>query len=177
MSRNIEIKAEISPAQQQMAIAVAGELATQPPAILHQKDTFFCVPTKRLKLRQFGDGTAELIAYDRIDCEQPVPSNYYRALVTDPDELLAGLSLVLGVRGVIEKTRRLFLVEQTRIHIDEVQDLGNFLELEVVMHDGQAENQGIEIAQQLMLRLGIENSQLVSNAYIDLLEKRNVTVD
>ena len=55
---------------------------------------------------------------------------------SDPESLKSTLSLALGVRGVVRKTRYLYLVGQTRIHLDDVEGLGHFMELEVVMQTG-----------------------------------------
>lgn len=74
--------------------------------------------------------------------------------------------------GWSEKKRTLFRTGQTRIHLDEVEDLGEFLELEVVLKPDQAVTQGMEIARQIMERLDLEAERLVSEAYIDLLEHR-----
>ena len=84
--------------------------------------------------------------------------------------LKAVLSAALGVRGVVRKQRTLYQVGETRIHLDEVENLGSFLELEVMLSPGQSEEQGVNIAADLMARLGIEESDLVNVAYIDLLE-------
>ena len=172
MSQNIEIKAELSEQQFRDTVtkakSVAGELVEE----LYQKDTFFLVPQNRLKLRQFPDGSAELIAYSRSDSVDPIASNYFRTPIGSPEELVEGLSLTLGVRGVVEKKRLLFLKEQTRIHLDEVTGLGFYLELEVVLAEGESEEYGIQIADDLMGELGIDSSQLVSHAYIDLIENR-----
>lgn len=170
MSRNIEIKAQLSYQQYQSAIDLAEELAGKVAQELLQTDTFFNVPDNRLKLREFADSNAELIAYAREDCEDPVASKYFRTTIGQPDQLIDGLALTLGVRGIVKKKRLLFLVGQTRIHLDDVDQLGHFLELEVVLEDQQTDAYGIQIADGLLDRLGVDKGQLVSAAYIDLLE-------
>ena len=60
---------------------------------------------------------------------------------------------------------------QTRIHLDDVESLGTFLELEVVLEPDQTEKEGIEIAERIMKSLGITKNDLVSKAYIALLIK------
>jgi predicted adenylyl cyclase CyaB len=80
------------------------------------------------------------------------------------------LTRALGVRGVVKKHRELFIVEQTRIHLDEVEGLGSYLELEVVMRDEQSDAEGEAIANQLLEELGVQQEWLISGAYIDLLE-------
>ncbi len=82
----------------------------------------------------------------------------------------SALSVALGVRGVVRKTRTLYLVGQTRIHLDEVAGLGDFMELEVVLHPGQTDEEGQAIARDLMTRLGVEEKDLLEGAYMDLLE-------
>jgi predicted adenylyl cyclase CyaB len=79
------------------------------------------------------------------------------------------LTSVLPVMGVVRKRRCLYVVGQTRIHLDHVEGLGTFVELEVVLRPDQPELEGVMIAKELMARLGIDEPQLVDVAYIDLL--------
>jgi len=65
----------------------------------------------------------------------------------------------------------LFLVDRTRIHLDRVEDLGHFLELEVVLSDGETVEAGEAIAHDLMGKLGISSTQLIEGAYVDLLNQ------
>jgi adenylate cyclase class IV len=74
-------------------------------------------------------------------------------------------------RGVVRKTLSL-LVGQTRVHLDDVEGLGQFMELEVVMQEGQSDAEGQAIAEDLMARLGVEGSDLIEGAYMDLLDSR-----
>jgi predicted adenylyl cyclase CyaB len=82
------------------------------------------------------------------------------------------LSLALGVRGVVRKKRTLYLVGQTRLHLDEVEGLGEFVELEVVLRHGQSDLEGQQIARELMTRLAIREQDLLEGAYMDMLEGR-----
>ena len=59
---------------------------------------------------------------------------------------------------------------RTRIHLDRVEDLGHFLELEVVMTDGEPAEAGVAIAHALLAKLGIAPDQLIERAYVDLLD-------
>jgi predicted adenylyl cyclase CyaB len=173
VARNIEVKARI-PANQIEAIRErAAALALKPPEVLCQIDTFFNIPKGRLKLREFTDGPAELIFYERPDQAGPKPSSYIRLPIVSPKSLHEALSGVLGVRGVVEKRREVLRVGQTRIHLDEVQALGSFLELEVVLRESQPDAEGEVIAEQLLRELGLRTDCLVSAAYIDLLEEVN----
>src|SRR4051794_40554590 len=167
MPTNIEIKARASDfAGLRAAVEV---LSDMPAEILDQEDVFFNVPTGRLKLRILGDDHGELIHYHRIEVSGPKTSNYAIAPTSDPAALKAILTSVLGVIGVVRKRRRLYRIGQTRIHLDEVEDLGQFIELEVVLRPEQSEDEGARIARHLMDRLGIAGDQLVDGAYIDLL--------
>ena len=123
------------------------------------------------KLREFADGGGELIAYRRSDTTGPKCSHYRVVPVADPRALDDALGLVPGRRGVVRKRRELFLAGQTRIHLDEVDGLGAFIELEVVLEEGQPESRGGEIARGVLEALGVSDRQLVADAYIDLLEK------
>ena len=150
----------------------ANELADRTGEFIDQKDTFFNVRQGRLKLREFTDGSGELIYYERPDESGPKTSSYTVSPTSEPRILLDPLSHALGVRGVVEKRRELLIVDQTRIHLDDVQGLGLFVELEVVLDEAQSSEDGQKIARDLMRRLGIEDSDLVSGAYVDLIEKK-----
>jgi len=167
MAANVEIKAKVDDLQKLKSIAE--RLGGGPERILEQEDTFFHVPNGRLKLRALGPTHGELIYYEREDVAGPKPCNYLIARTADPAALKATLTAALGVRGVVRKIRHLHLVGQTRVHLDEVEGLGNFLELEVVLQPGQSPEEGRRIAEGLMRQLGIDESQLIRGAYIDLL--------
>ncbi|MCH2179818.1 MAG: class IV adenylate cyclase [Mariniblastus sp.] len=174
VGRNIEIKARLSRQDFDRIHRVAGELKTQPHVVLEQRDTFFNTFRDRLKIREFSDGTAELISYTRKEQDAPKPSEYTRTPIPEPKTFCEAMASTVGIRGVVIKRRDLFLVGQTRIHLDQVEGLGSFLELEVVLRDDQSPAEGVVVANELMDRLGIDADWLISNAYIDLLESNGV---
>lgn len=169
MPSNVEIKARVQ--DRELLMNRAQTLSGSQGETITQVDTFFVVPRGRLKLRDFKNGHGQLIFYERPDMDGPKLSNYSISPTADPAGLAAVLSDSLGVRGVVMKERRLFLVGQTRIHVDHVKGLGDFLELEVVLADGQSPEEGEVIAQSLMKELGIQPDSLLTGAYIDLLLK------
>jgi adenylate cyclase len=164
----VEIKARVKDPAALQAAALA--LGDGPAQIIKQRDTFYRVPRGRLKLRVFADGTGELIAYDRPNQEGPKTSRYAISPTSDPERLHAALSLTLGVRGVVSKQRTLVMSQRTRIHLDHVLELGDFMELEVVLADDESEADGMAVARDLMAKLGIATTDLVQGAYLDLLE-------
>jgi predicted adenylyl cyclase CyaB len=83
--------------------------------------------------------------------------------------LRESLTLAYGQTGHVEKHRTLFLAGRTRIHLDRVSGLGHFLELEVVLEEHEPSEVGVREAQELLVRLGVEGSQLIEGGYFDLL--------
>lgn len=166
-ARNIEVKARIDSVQALLPRARA--LADGQAQLIEQDDTFFHAPRGRLKLRVFSDGSGELIAYERADGLQARASEYVRVPVSDPDALREALGRALGERGRVRKRRWLLRAGPTRIHLDEVQGLGHFLELEVVMREGEPDAQGVATAEALMQALGLRDAPRVGGAYLDLL--------
>ncbi len=169
MKRNVEIKAaatDLAAVEEK-----AAKLADKGPMALEQEDVFFHCSHGRLKLRRVGE-RAELIAYERSDAAGPKQSRYVVYPTNDPDGLQNALSLAPGVRGVVRKRRTLYLIGPTRVHLDRVEGLGDFVELEVVLSEGQDTEEGLAVPGRLMAELGIAESQLVDKAYIDLLEER-----
>lgn len=169
MATNIEIKARV--ADFAALRARAASLSDQPVAVISQEDTFFNTPNGRLKLRVQEPDRGVLIYYDRPDQDGPKRSDYHLAETRDPTSLKVTLSLALGVRGVVRKTRYLYMSGQTRIHLDEVEGLGYFMELEVVMQEDQSDAEGQAIAEDLMRRLQIPPEALLEGAYMDLIEQ------
>ncbi|MEW4529699.1 class IV adenylate cyclase [Maioricimonas sp. JC845] len=167
MPRNVEIKARVDDLE--AVRARVQTLTSASPEHLTQTDTFFLVPNGRLKLRELGDRTAELIFYDRPDQPGPKASTYTRCPVVDATLLRSVLTASVGVRGVVEKEREVFLHEQTRIHLDRVEGLGTFLELEVAIGDDEPLSTGEAIARDILRFLDVGDDQLVAAAYIDLL--------
>ncbi len=171
MATNIEIKARLKDfdgAQQR-----AARISDTPVDILRQTDTFFHTPQGRLKLRELPDHS-QLIYYERADVSGPKASNYLITRTQDKTEtqnLKALLSAALGIRGIVKKERYLYLAGNTRIHLDKVEGLGNFLELEVVLEADDAHTAGERTAVDLMQKLGVEARDLVNKAYIDLLKQ------
>ncbi|XP_064559200.1 uncharacterized protein LOC135442854 [Zonotrichia leucophrys gambelii] len=137
--------------------------------VLLQTDTFFRVPRGRLKLRRTQDGRGELIFYERPDSAGPKLSKFSITPTADPEGLQAVLSQSLGVLGTVRKERLLFLLGQTRLHLDRVQGLGDFLELEVVLRPEQSEEDRQRVALELLQEFGIGEQDLISGAYLDLL--------
>lgn len=167
MSRNIEIKARVERLDELEARAAS--IADQGPIAIAQDDTFFACPNGRLKLRALSEKNGELIFYRRADAAGPKESYYLITPTAAPDELRATLTEAYGQIGRVRKQRTLYLAGATRIHLDRVEDLGSFMELEVVLGEGQTAEQGIEIAHGLMALLGIAGDQLVEGAYLDLM--------
>lgn len=170
MASNIEIKARVDDFNALKARAES--LSDKPLEIIPQEDTFFNTEKGRLKLRVLAPDLGYLIYYERPDQDGPKRSDYHLAETRDPESLKTALSLALGVRGVVRKTRYLYMAGQTRIHLDEVEGLGHFMELEVVMRAGQNDTEGQAIAEDLMRRLGVREDALLKGAYIDLIESR-----
>jgi predicted adenylyl cyclase CyaB len=168
MPANIEIKARVRDIAALQRRAAA--LSDTPVQVIPQEDTFFNVPRGRLKLRLLGEDRAQLVFYERPDQGGPKRSNYHIFETQDPDNLKTTLALALGVRGVVRKTRRLYLAGQTRIHLDDVEGLGQFMELEVVLRPGQSDADGQAVARRLMQDLGVLPEDLLEGAYMDLLE-------
>ena len=172
-ARNVEIKARVAdPAALRARVAA---LATAPPVMIDQTDTFFTVARGRLKLRRFDDGSGRLIFYERDDTLGPKTSTYSMSACPDARGMEAVLVRALGVRGIVEKRRELFIIGRTRVHLDNVRALGHFLELEVVLRDGEPAADGEREARDLLAKLAVPDAALLAPAYIDLLEERNRT--
>jgi adenylate cyclase len=167
VARNVEIKARIESVEAMTPHVAA--IADRGPIEIRQDDTFFACPRGRLKLRALSAEDGELIFYRRADEKGPTESLYVMAATAAPDALRDTLSLAYGQAGRVRKTRRLYHVGRTRVHLDRVEGLGDFVELEVVLVDGESAQGGVAEAHGLMAALGIAASGLIDGAYVDLL--------
>jgi len=166
---NIEVKARVRDFESLQRAAT--RLSDTPCQTIPQQDTFFNCPHGRLKIRELSPQHGQLVYYQRQDILGPKHSEYRIFETEDPAGLKSILAEAYGVRGVVTKTRYLYKTEQTRIHLDEVEGLGTFIELEVVLQPGQTDAEGQAIAQGLMHELGIEAADLIDSAYMDLVER------
>lgn len=163
--RNVEIKAVDPDPARTLERALA--LGASDQGVLAQRDTYFAVPGGRLKLREQEPGEAELIAYERPD-EASVRVSAYRLVpVAHAGELRAALEAAAGIRVVVAKQRRLLLWETVRIHLDEVEGLGSFVELEAVADVGSDLSRERELVAHVRAALGIEDAALREGSYAD----------
>ncbi|HMD55572.1 MAG TPA: class IV adenylate cyclase [Phycisphaerae bacterium] len=167
MPTNIEIKAVLR--DWDRACRLAQAISDVPVEILQQEDTFFNCQTGRLKLRRFSNHRGELIAYRRENIAGTKSSHYLIMQTSEPKALHQVLADSLGITGIVKKQRHLYLHGQTRIHLDQVEGLGTFLELEVVMKPDQPEAEGKQIACTIMKKLEVIPKDLIAGAYIDLI--------
>ena len=163
--RNVELKAlDPDPAR---SLAVCRELGAEDRGVLRQRDTYFRARSGRLKLREEEPGGAVLIQYDRPDAAAARESRYRLTRVADPDELRASLDAALGTLVVVDKERHLLLWDGVRIHLDTVQGLGSFVELESVAPvDSDLAPEREKVAH-LQAALGID--EILADSYSDRL--------
>ena len=163
--RNLEFKARIDDSGG--LLRRARELGADLWGDLRQTDTYFRVSQGRLKLRETAGRQAELIYYERDEEAQGRPSDYETALSPDGVALKLVLSNALEVLGVVRKRRTLLLLDAVRVHLDNVDGLGLFLELEVPVKDGEAAAR--ERLNLLLRQLGFDEADGVRASYLDLM--------
>ncbi len=175
MARNVEIKARVQDLPTLEAKIAA--LTDAPAVIIAQDDTFFDCSAGRLKLRRLSPDVGELIFYRRDDRDGPTPSFYEIAATHAPDTLGDVLSAAYGEVGRVVKHRRLYLLGRSRVHVDRVQGLGDFMEIEVVLAEEEPDEAGYREARALMAALGVTEEALVDCAYVDLLQQQRQRID
>lgn len=165
--RNVELKArDPDPARSlERALALGAEDRGQ----VLQRDTYFARARARLKLREQEPGPSELIQYRREDSTDARTSSYRRVPTGDAEALREALDGAYGTLVTVAKRRRLLLREGVRIHLDEVEGLGSYLELEAVAEPDSDLSEEHQKVERLREELGIEASDLVATSYSDLL--------
>ncbi len=166
---NVELKARCDDLGRLREACTSLGAESQEPE--RQIDTYFGVAQGRLKLRESLRSSAELIYYTRPDVAGARESHFEICQVEDAEGLKALLKKALGVRAVVVKRREIYLVGNVRVHLDKVQGLGGFVELEGIV-DHQAELfQVTEEVRRLQEALRIDAPSLVKESYADLIAK------
>ena len=138
----------------------------------HQTDTYFKVTHGRLKLRE-GNIENALIYYEREDQEEPKRSTVTLVLVTPDSPLKMLLTQALGIFMVVEKRRDIYFIDNVKFHLDEVEGLGTFVEIEAIDYDGTIGSERLLAQCHTFLSLfSIQPDQLVAVSYSDLLLHR-----
>lgn len=151
---------------------------------VHQIDTYFHVAKAedslksgtcetRFKLRE-AKGWSEgwLIYYERPNEDGSRYSQYELSEIADPGSLKSLLTLALGVKTVIKKQREIWMFNHTRIHLDTVADLGQFIELETVFQ-GQTEAEAIDEHQHVKTTLRLDVTDPIAVSYSDLIMQKS----
>lgn len=175
--RNLELKVACTGAESAARRHLLATAGVPIVARLHQQDTYFRVPAGRLKLRRIvedGDGTprtsAALIAYDRPATAHSRWSDYTVDSLT-PDQARAREAALVATHGilvVVSKRRDLALLGATRIHLDEVEELGCFIELETVL-GSQSEAEARREHEAVIRALQLDRLPVIAGSYSDLL--------
>lgn len=168
--RNLEIKAAVA-----SLAAVRRRLRALSSATLHanlrQTDWYFRVPKGRLKLRVLaGTRDGELIAYLRPTRNAARTSEFQRMPVADAAGTKRLLDRMFGPRACVRKRREVWLYKNARIHLDSVEGLGRFIEVEVVVTGGMP--QARAVMKELTVMLGIRRNDLIAGSYGELTAKR-----
>ena len=165
--RNIELKAHNpDPAA---SLEACRALGAEDHGEITQRDTYFEVPRGGLKLREEDPGHPHLIQFERASEPQQRESRYRIIPVDNTGTMVAALAATLGVRVIVAKHRRLFLWRNVRLHLDRVEGLGEFIELEAVAPADSDLTHERELVASLRAALGIADEHLVGLGYAEQL--------
>ncbi len=165
--QNIEIKS-VLPDRPRIERRLA-ELGAEQTVVLRQRDTFYSVSKGWLKLREIAGEPSELISYERsTDSAGARKSEYSRAVLEDVELWKWLIGRVLPVEVVVQKERTLWILEHTRVHLDRVVDLGDYLELETAVFEIGADEAKAE-CERIIDDLALDRAQFLSQPYRDLL--------
>jgi adenylate cyclase class 2 len=163
---NVEIKARCADlAAMRRAVSAAGAVWERD---IEQVDTYFRVQQGRFKLRREDGGEQALIFYLRPDEDSPKLSRYELVRIDRDQPIGEMLERALGVKTVVRKRRQLWRRDNIRIHLDEVEGLGTFIEFEVEVLPGRDLAACRRQAGQLLEQLGLTNADLIAGSYSDL---------
>jgi predicted adenylyl cyclase CyaB len=166
--QNIEVKARYPDLNR--AREICKFIGAEFLGVLNQVDTYFrSTDGTRLKLREINNEFAELIQYNRPNDAVARSSLYTIEPVTDPRRTIDRLARLHGVLCVVRKRRELYGWNNVRIHLDEVEDLGSFIEFEGVVWSDADEHVSRHRVDRLVTEFAINPSDQIGVSYSDLL--------
>lgn len=167
---NIEIKAECSDHERIRNILVSRNADFK--GVDHQIDTYFKVQHGRLKLRE-GNIENALIYYKREEKKGPKEAKVTLFPVTSDSPLKEVLKKSLDVLIIVDKLRGIYFIDNVKFHLDEVLNLGKFIEIEAIDLDGNiGKEKLLEQCNDYLDLFKIPKDNLISGSYSDLLLKR-----
>jgi adenylate cyclase, class 2 len=146
----------------------AESIGYQFTATLLQRDTFFRVNAGKLKLREEESG-AWLIFYGRADSLDLKLSSYEIVTIAEPEKTRAMMTQALGTIATVKKTRILMLRDNVRLHLDRVDGLGEFGEIEAVLGERGDPEKSRPAVEQLLRVLGVNRADLITKSYFEML--------
>jgi len=167
--RNLEAKFRLDDLAQARGRALA--LGYRERAVLRQRDTFFRSAIGKLKLREEGS-RAMLIHYDRHAAEELQLSSYQIVEIVDPGNTRALLAAALGVIAEVRKERTLLTRANVRLHLDRVEGLGGFGEIEALIADGEDPGHSRAAVDELLAVLQVGGESLIDASYFELARQR-----
>lgn len=167
MAANIEFKAKVD--NYDYIYDSVAQLTKDIPTILLQKDVFYNIRFGRLKLRSICDTDHELIFYLRPNKKGPKQSKYIRIHISNQSLVNTILSKLFGQLVVVNKKRDLFLLDNIRFHLDTVEGLGNFIEIEYVLSPTESRRTALDTVNSFIRKLNIQSNSLINNSYAELL--------
>jgi predicted adenylyl cyclase CyaB len=167
LRRNLELKARLESLE--TARQVARRLATEQQQRQVQTDVYFHCRHGRLKIRHIEGGPAQLLWYARPDQQEVALSQYRLAEVPDAAAVELALAGALGIWLSVRKCREIYMYHNVRIHLDQVEGLGEFLEFEAVLGPTADEPTSQQRLDFLSSQFGIRPESLVEKSYSDLL--------
>lgn len=168
--RNVECKARDPDPDR--SLEVCRQIGAENHGEIWQRDTYFEVTNGGLKLREERPGKPHLVQFERADEPQQRESRYTIIEIEDGPMLCAALTAAIGVRVVVTKRRRLFLWHDVRIHLDSVERLGRFIELEAVAPPDSDLAHEYQLVSELRDALAIADERLVAVGYAEQLRAR-----
>jgi predicted adenylyl cyclase CyaB len=172
MAKNLEIKAFCPDLEETEAIVK--KIATDFLGLDTQTDTYFYTKSGRIKFRESSLSGFYLIPYLRPDQTDAKLSLYAKIDVLDAANVKSLFEQLLGVQSIVKKKRAIYLYENVRIHLDEVEGLGTFLEFEAVFDDKNNfdEEKQKDKVDYLMQKLDVKKEMLIAASYENLLQDK-----
>lgn len=165
--KNFELKAVC--VDSRGALKAVKMLKASYKGILIQRDVYFGISPGRLKLRSINNSVHQLIYYKRSNRSSAKFSNYYISEITHPKRVEKILGGIYGIKVIVSKSRKLYLWQNARIHLDNVHSLGKFIEFEIVCNTIEQEKESAEKMKYLKKIFNIKNSVILRSSYSDMM--------